>query len=116
VLNELNGTVVSFAFDPVDGSTAQLDRRRRWRRLQGQEQLGGGGGLAGRPVPVRIEPRPRRHRRLRDPWPSRRLRLGHQATEAGTRAISDRSSGRFLVVANPTRQYLGVPASTRRRA
>jgi 6-phosphogluconolactonase len=103
VLNELNGTVVSFAFDPTDGSLAQIDS---------QSTLAAGYKGKNGSAEVAVSPDGRfLYASNRGPddiaifeilRPSRRLRLaGHQATGGRhPRHFAIDPGGRFLVVAN----------------
>jgi 6-phosphogluconolactonase len=103
VLNELNGTVVSFAFDPVDGSMVQVDSA---------STLAAGYTGKNKSAEVAVSPDGRfLYASNRGPddiaifeilRPSRRLRLaGRQATGGRyPRHFAIDPSGRFLVVAH----------------
>jgi 6-phosphogluconolactonase len=111
VLNELNGTVVSFAFDPTDGSMVQL---------HSMSTLAAGYKGKNSSAEVAISPDGRfLYASNRGPddiaifeimRPSRRLRLaGHQATGGRhPRHFAIDPSGGFLVVANRDSDSLWV--------
>jgi len=111
VLNEMNGTVVSFAFDPADGSMARIDS---------MSTLAAGYEGKNKSAELALSPDGRfLYASNRGPddiaifeilRPSRRLRLaGHQATGGRyPRHFSIEPGGRFLVVANRDSDSLWV--------
>jgi 6-phosphogluconolactonase len=95
----------------ADGSLAASIRCRRWRRAtRARTSSAEAGALAGRPVPVRVEPRPDDIAIFEILRPSRRLRLaGRQATGGRhPRHFAIEPGGRFLVVANRDSDSLWV--------